>query len=72
MFKELTKKKTILLHGFVKTLKIIKKYISNYVVNKLSNAVTECLNGLIKSVRRMAFVMSNYENLKLMDSAISF
>jgi transposase len=57
--------------GFIKTLTKTKKYVANYVINCLSNAVTEGLNNLIRSVRRTAFGMTNFQNLKLRVLAIS-
>jgi transposase len=56
---------------FIKTLKSAKTYIANYVRDKLSNAVTEGLNNLIRSVRRTAFGMPNFENLRWRSLAIS-
>lgn len=56
---------------FVKTLGRIKEYVANYVLNHLSNAVTEGLNNLIRSVRRTAFGMTNFINLRLRVLAIS-
>ena len=62
---QLAKKEVTLFDGFVKALKNTKEYIANYVENYLSNAVTEGLNNFIRSVRRTAFGMTNFENLKL-------
>lgn len=56
---------------FIKTLKSTKEYIANYVEKHLSNAVTEGLNNLIRSVRRIAFGMTNFQHLKLRVLAIS-
>ena len=56
---------------FIKTLANTKKYVANYVLNYLSNAVTEGLNNLIRSVRRTAFGMTNFEHLRLRVLAIS-
>jgi transposase len=56
---------------FIKTLTKTKGYIANYVLNYLSNAVTEGLNNLIRSVRRTAFGMTNFEHLRLRVLAIS-
>ena len=56
---------------FVKTLSKTKEYIANYVRDYLSNAVTEGLNNLIRSVRRTAFGMTNFEHLRLRVLAIS-
>lgn len=60
-----------LFEGFVKTLKANKEGIANYVEKHLSNAVTEGLNNLIRSVRRTAFGMTNLQNLKFRVLAIS-
>lgn len=56
---------------FIKTLKSTKTYIANYVKDFLSNAVTEGLNNLIRSVRRAAFGMTNFEHLRWRALAIS-
>lgn len=56
---------------FTKTLKNTKQYIANYVQNKLSNAATEGLNNLIRSIRRVAFGMTNFDNLRWRALAIS-
>ena len=57
--------------GFIKTLTKTKEYVANYVVDYMSNAVTEGLNNLIRSVRRTAFGMTNFHHLKLRVLAIS-
>ena len=57
--------------AFVKTLIQTKEYVANYVKDYLSNAVTEGLNNLIRSVRRTAFGMTNFEHLRLRVLAIS-
>lgn len=56
---------------FIKTLAKTKIYIANYVLHCLSNAVTEGLNNLIRSVRRISFGMTNFEHLRLRVLAIS-
>lgn len=56
---------------FSKTLESTKKYVANYVKDHLSNAVTEGLNNLIRSVRRSAFGMPNFEHLRWRALAIS-
>jgi len=56
---------------FIKTLTKTKKYVANYVIDYMSNAVTEGLNNLIRSVRRTAFGMTNFNHLKLRVLAIS-
>ena len=68
---EVENKKITTFDTFIKTLKSTQKYIANYVQNKLSNAVTEGLNNLIRSVRRIAFGMPNFENLRWRCLAIS-
>jgi len=57
--------------GFIKTLTKTQAYIANYVRDYLSNAVTEGLNNLIRSIRRVAFGMTNFDNLRLRVLAIS-
>jgi transposase len=57
--------------SFVKTLTQTKEYVANYVRDYLSNAVTEGLNNLIRSVRRTAFGMTNFDHLRLRVLAIS-
>jgi transposase len=57
--------------AFIKTMQNTKEYIANYVANYLSNAVTEGLNNLIRSVRRIAFGMTNFQHLRLRVLAIS-
>ena len=57
--------------GFIKTLAKTKIYVANYVLNNISNAVTEGLNNLIRSVRRTAFGMPKFENIRLRVLAIS-
>ncbi len=56
---------------FIKMLEKTKEYVANYVIDFLSNAVTEGLNNLIRSVRRTAFGMTNFNHLKLRVLAIS-
>lgn len=60
-----------LFDGFIKTLANTKAYVANYVRDYLSNAVTEGLNNLIRSVRRTAFGMTNFKHLRLRVLAIS-
>ena len=57
--------------GFVKTLEKSKEYIANYVLHRVSNAATEGLNNLIRSVKRTAWGMPNFHNLRLRVLAIS-
>lgn len=61
----------VIFDRFVKTLTKTTAYIANYIRDHLSNAVTEGLNNLIRSVRRTAFGMTNFENLRLRVLAIS-
>jgi len=68
---EVESKQLTAFDDFLKTLKSTKEYIANYVKNKLSNAVTEGLNNLIRSVRRVAFGMPNFEHLRWRALAIS-
>lgn len=60
-----------LFDSFIKTLSKTKEYVANYVIDYLSNAVTEGLNNLIRSVRRTAFGMTNFCHLRLRVLAIS-
>jgi transposase len=69
--KEIEDKKITTFEAFINTLKSTKKYIANYVQDNLSNAVTEGLNNLIRSVRRTAFGMPNFQNLRWRTLAIS-
>ena len=64
------KKKTVF-EIFIKTLKSTKRYMVNYVQNNLSNAVTEGLNNLIRSIRRIAFGTPNFEKLRWRSLSIS-
>ena len=41
-----------------------QELVANYVTNYLSNAVTEDLSNLIRSIRRCAFGMTNFQNLR--------
>jgi transposase len=68
---EVEKGKNTVFDTFIKTLKSTKDYVANYVQNNLSNAVTEGLNNLIRSIRRTAFGMPNFENLRWRSLAIS-
>lgn len=74
---ELENKKITAFDSFIKTLKSTKKYIANYVQCHSSNAVTEGLNraanrNLIRSIKRIAFGMPNFENLRWRCLAISY
>lgn len=50
---------------FLKTLNDKQEYILNYVKDNLSNAVTEGLNNLIRQIKRAAWGMPKFENLRL-------
>jgi transposase len=68
---KLTQEGVTAFDGFVKTLMQTKEYVANYVKDYLSNSVTEGLNNLIRSVRRTAFGMTNFDHLRLRVLAIS-
>lgn len=68
---DLQNKAITVFDGFIKTLTKTKEYVANYVIDYMSNAVTEGLNNLIRSVRRTAFGMTNFQHLKLRVLAIS-
>ena len=68
---EAENKKITAFDTFIKTLKSTKRYVANYVQNNLSNAVTEGLNNLIRSIRRIAFGIPNFENLRWRSLGIS-
>jgi transposase len=68
---EIKDKKITAFDSFLKTLGNWKEYMANYVKNFLSNAVTEGLNNLIRSIRRCAFGMPNFKHLRLRVMAIS-
>ena len=50
---------------FIGTLQCHKEHITNYVLDQVSNAVTEGLNNLVRSIRRCAFGMPNFQHLRL-------
>jgi len=50
--------------SFVKMLELKQTFVVNYVVDNLSNAVTDGCNNLIRAIRRSAFGMSNFRNLR--------
>jgi transposase len=56
---------------FAKMLAKRANSIANFVKDYLSNAVTEGLNNLIRSVRRIAFGLTNFQHLRLRVLAIS-
>ena len=57
--------------AFIKMLNTKQELVVNYVTNYLSNAVTEGLNNLIRSIRRVSFGMTNFQNLRWRVLAIS-
>jgi len=63
--------KITLFDSFIRTLKRYQEPIANYVKENLSNAVTEGINNLVRSIRRCAFGMPNFQNLRLRVMAIS-
>jgi transposase len=69
--KNIQEKKITIFDSFIKTLQNHKQYIANFVKDNLSNAVTEGLNNLVRSIRRCAFGMPNFNNLRLRVMAIS-
>lgn len=69
--RNIQEKKITVFDSFIKTLQNHKQYIANYVKDNLSNAVTEGLNNLVRSIRRCAFGMPNFNNLRLRVMAIS-
>jgi transposase len=56
---------------FTKLLDTKRRLVANYVTDLLTNAVTEGLNNLIRSVRRFSFGMTNFHNLRWRVLAIS-
>ena len=56
---------------FVKSIKFTAQYIANYVLDNVSNAVTEGLNNLIRTIKRTAYGMTNLDHLKLRVLAVS-
>jgi transposase len=63
--KNIQEKKITVFDSFIKTLQNHKQYIANFVKDNLSNAVTEGLNNIVRSIRRIAFGMPNFNNLRL-------
>lgn len=51
--------------NFIQSLNSTKVYIANYVKDRLSNAVTEGLNNIIRVVKRFSFGMPSFKNLRL-------
>lgn len=56
---------------FIKSLNSTKVYIANYVKDKLSNAVTEGLNNIIRVIKKFSFGMPNFKNLRLRSLAFA-
>jgi transposase len=50
---------------FVHSLNSTKTYIANYVKDKLSNAITEGLNNIIRVIKRFSFGIPNFKHLRL-------
>ena len=65
------RQKITLFAPFIRTRQRHKVPIANYVLENLSNAVTEGLNNLVRSIRRCAFGMPNFQHLRLRVMAIS-
>ncbi len=63
--------KMTLFDSFIRTLQRHKEPIAKYVKENLSNAVTEGLNNLVRSIGRCAFGMPNFQHLRLRVMAIS-
>ena len=57
--------------GFIKSIKFKAQYIANYVIDNVSNAVTEGLDNLVRAVKRTAFGMPNLDHLRLRVLAVS-
>jgi len=49
---------------FLKMVESKQEYVLNYVLDHLSNAVTEGCNNVIRAIRRAAFGMTNFQNLR--------
>lgn len=63
--KNTTEKQLSYFDDFINSLKSTKNYIANYVKDRLSNAVTEGLNNVIRVIRRFSFGMPSFKNLRL-------
>ena len=50
---------------FLKTLNNWKEYILNFVESRISNAVTEGLNNLIRYIKRISFAIPNFEHMRI-------
>jgi len=53
------------LNKFVKTVQNWMSNIASFANTRISNAVTEGLNNLIRYVKRISFGISNFEHLRL-------
>jgi transposase len=51
--------------NFINSLDSTKNYVVNYVQDRISNALTEGLNNIIRVVRRLSFGMPNFKHLRL-------
>lgn len=51
--------------SFISTLCNWKGYILNFVQTRITNAVTEGLNNIIRHIKRLSFGMHNFEHLRL-------
>lgn len=67
----LTQKGIAVFEPFTKLLDTKRSLVANYVTDFLTNAVTEGLNNLIRSIRRVSFGLTNFHNLRWRVLAIS-
>jgi transposase len=49
---------------FLKMVESKQEYVLNYVLDHLSNVVTEGCNNVVRAIRRAAFGMTNFQNLR--------
>jgi transposase len=54
-----------ILNKFIKTVRNRMQYIASYANTRVTNAVTEGLNNLIRHVKRISFGMPDFEHLRL-------
>ena len=52
-------------HKFIKTLSNWMDYILNFIELRVTNAVTEGLNNLIRYLKRISFAIPNFEHMRL-------